>query len=188
MKSFSAETCGLKVQNPQPWASRRRAPEAMASLQAAHAALWGAQERPEPSDGPGRPMGRSRQTGWRPFSTSCETASYLAHEAASSCPKSAQHASSPTAEARSAKVSGEPGDWRWKGENPQLWGGLSRAPAATASFRAAQAALRVRRSGLSLQMAQGGRWGGVVRQGRRHFQPAGGAKSARSAVSSGAGS
>ena len=31
----------------------------------------------------------------------------------------------------------------------------------------------MRRSGPSLQMLQGGRWGGVVRQGRGHFEPAG---------------
>ncbi len=61
----------------------------------------------------------------------------------------------------------------WNAENPQLWGGLNRAPEARASFRAARAALRgVRRSELSLQMVQGGRWGGVVRQGGGHFQPA----------------
>ena len=37
------------------------------SLPAAEAALRGAQARPEPPDGPGRPRGRGRQTGWRPL-------------------------------------------------------------------------------------------------------------------------
>ena len=41
------------------------------------------------------------------------------------------------------------------------------------SFQAAQAALWVRRSGLSLQMVQERRCGGVVRQGGGHFKPAG---------------
>ena len=34
--------CGLKVEHPQLWGGRRRAPEAMVSFQAAQAALWGA--------------------------------------------------------------------------------------------------------------------------------------------------
>ena len=41
------------------------------------------------------------------------------------------------------------------------------------SFQAAQAALWVRRSGLSLQMVQERRCGGVVRQGGGQFKPAG---------------
>ena len=64
------------------------------------------------------------------------------------------------------------GAWWLKAENLRLWGGLWRAPEAKASFRDARAALGVRRSGLSLQMVQAGRWGRVVRQGTGHFKPA----------------
>ena len=49
--------------------------------------------------------------------------------------------------------------------------GLRQAPEATASFQAAQRRSVVLRSGLSLQIVQGGRWGGVLKQGRGHFPP-----------------
>jgi hypothetical protein len=55
--------CWLNVENPQRWGGLGRAPEATASLQAAKAALRGAEKRPEPSDGPGRLMGRWPQAG-----------------------------------------------------------------------------------------------------------------------------
>ena len=58
-------------------------------------------------------------------------------------------------------------------EPATFWGGLRRAPEATAGFHYKRR-LRsgVRRSGLRLQMVRGGRWGGVVRQGGRPFRPA----------------
>ena len=61
----------LKVKSPHLWGGLRRAPEATARFRAARAALWGECERPEPSDGPGRQMGRCPQTVWTAFSTSC---------------------------------------------------------------------------------------------------------------------
>ena len=65
------------------------------------------------------------------------------------------------------------GEALWsKVEHPQLWAGLTRAAEAMASFQAAQAQSGVRRGGPSLPTVQGGRWGGVVRQGGGHFQPA----------------
>ena len=57
------QACWSRAENPQLWGGLRRAPEATASFQDAPAALRGAKERPGPSDGPGRQMGRCRQTG-----------------------------------------------------------------------------------------------------------------------------
>ena len=57
MKSCLA--CRVRVESPRLWDGPRRAPGATASFEAAQAALRGAWE---PSDGPGRQMGRSRQT------------------------------------------------------------------------------------------------------------------------------
>ena len=45
---------------PPLWGGRGRAAEATARLRAAQAALRGVEERPEPSDGPGRRMGLTR--------------------------------------------------------------------------------------------------------------------------------
>ena len=63
-------SCQLKA-DPRPlWGGRRRAAEATASLRDAQAALWGAWQRPEPADGPGRQMGRCPHTGQTALSTS----------------------------------------------------------------------------------------------------------------------
>ena len=44
----------VRRRSTQLWIGHGRAAEAPANLHAAEAALWGAQARPEPSDGPGR--------------------------------------------------------------------------------------------------------------------------------------
>ncbi len=54
-------------------------------------------------------------------------------------------------------------------ENPQLWGGLERAAGAAASFQGLRLCAGMRRSGLSPRRHQVGRWGAVLKQGRRHF-------------------
>ena len=56
--------------SPRLCGGRRRAAGVMASVRAAQAALWGAEERPAPPDGPARRMGRCPQAGWRAPSTS----------------------------------------------------------------------------------------------------------------------
>ena len=83
-------TCRRSVEPNHPVSGRRRAPEAAASLQAAEAALRGAQERPEPWDGPGRPRGRRPQAGRTAVSTGGCTRS--ASTSASS-PSASRHAS-----------------------------------------------------------------------------------------------
>ena len=65
-----AGACWSIAENPQLWSGLSRAPEAAASFRAARALIWGAQERPEPSDGPGRQMERCRQAGQAALSTS----------------------------------------------------------------------------------------------------------------------
>ena len=55
--------------DPRLWSGPRRAAGATASLRAAQAALWGAEKRPGPSDGPGRRMWRCRQAGWTGISS-----------------------------------------------------------------------------------------------------------------------
>ena len=57
------ETWGVQVEHLRFRGGLRRDAEAMVSLQAAEAALRGAQARPGPCDGPERQMGRGRQTG-----------------------------------------------------------------------------------------------------------------------------
>ena len=54
--------------------------EAAASLRAAQALRWGAQERPEPPDGPGRQRGRCPQAGQAALSTSCDAERVQARE------------------------------------------------------------------------------------------------------------
>ena len=59
------------MEHPRPWGEPRRAAESTPSLQAAQAALRGAQARPEPADGPARRSGRGRPGGQTaPFVTS----------------------------------------------------------------------------------------------------------------------
>ena len=91
-------------ETPRLWGGLRRAPEATARSEAAQATLRGAWERPGPSDGPGRRVGRCRQTGWTALSAGCPAAEH----------RLVQH----------LRVE--------KAEPPQLWGGLSRAAEAAA--------------------------------------------------------
>ena len=61
--------------------------------------------------------------------------------------------------------------WRSKGQNPQLWGRALLRPRLASKMLGRRSG--VRRSGLRLQMVQRGRWGGVVKQSGRRFEPAG---------------
>ncbi len=94
---------------------------AAASLHAAEAALRGAQARPEPSDGPGRPRGSPSSGGADGMFSTAEGPLHRHVELVASSLDACRFES---------------------GEDPRLWGGLRRAPEATASLQTAQAALR----------------------------------------------